>query len=176
MGSRLRVALPAAAAAVRICYRTSSQSAALQWCTPEQTTDGTHPFLYSQCQTIHARSMLPIQDTPAVRFSYDATQVVAFARERLPGAVDYDEWLHGAGLPAGAPAVASPLLDAVSAIGQAAPEPDLAAAWSADEWQVYLAGLQPPVPGRAARRAGQPVPTDGKRRPGDPPVVADGRA
>jgi leukotriene-A4 hydrolase len=73
MGSRLRIALPAATAAVRICYRTSSRSTALQWCTPEQTADGTHPFLYSQCQTIHARSMLPIQDTPAVRFSYEAT-------------------------------------------------------------------------------------------------------
>jgi aminopeptidase N len=401
MGSRLRIALPAGTAAVRICYRTSSQSTALQWCTPEQTADGTHPFLYSQCQTIHARSMLPIQDTPAVRFSYDATlrvpagltalmsassagraeggfrfvqrqaipayllalasgrlerreigprstvwaepsqlaaaawefadieqilataeellgpyawgradllvlppsypyggmenpqlifltptliagdrslvtvvaheiahawtgnlvtaasldhfwvnegftvfaereitarmtgrelaelqaavgradleadlrylagqpeltrlrldlrgidpdvasshvalekgylflraiaesagaerflgflrdflatfrfcsvtgeEVVAFARERLPGAVDYGEWLYGTGLPADAPAIASPLLDAVSAIGQAAPEPDVAATWSADEWQVYLAGLQPPVP------------------------------
>ena len=401
MGSRLRIALPAAAAAVRIRYRTSPCSTALQWCSPEQTADGTHPFLYSQCQTIHARSMLPVQDTPAVRFSYDAAlqvpagltalmsasaagpgergfrfeqrqaipayllalaagrlerreigprstvwaepsqlaaaawefagveqilataeklfgpyawaradllvlppsypyggmenpqlifltptliagdrslvtvlaheiahawtgnlvtaasldhfwvnegftifaeraittrmigrdltelraavgradleadlrylagqpeltrlrldlsgidpdvasshvalekgylflraiaesagaerflgflrdylaafrfgsvtgeEVVAFARERLPGAVDYDEWLYGSGLPAGAPAVSSPLLDAVVAIGQAAPEPDVAAAWSADEWQVYLAGLGPPVP------------------------------
>lgn len=72
MGSRPRIALPAATAAVRICYRTSSQSTALQWCTPGQTADGTDPFLYSQCQTIHARSMLPVQDTPAVRFSYDA--------------------------------------------------------------------------------------------------------
>jgi len=36
MGSRLRIALPAAAAAVRICYRTSSQSTALQWCTPSR--------------------------------------------------------------------------------------------------------------------------------------------
>ena len=403
MGSRLRIALPAAAATVRICYRTSPRSTALQWCTPEQTADGTHPFLYSQCQTIHARSMLPIQDTPAVRFSYDATlrvpagftalmsasragrdeggfrfvqqqtipayllalavgrlegreigprstvwaepsqlaaaawefaeveqmlvtaeqvlgpyawgradllvlppsypyggmenpelifltptliagdrslvtviahelahawtgnlvtaasldhfwvnegftvfaereitahmigrdltelraavgradleadlrylagrpeltrlrldlrgidpdvasshvalekgylflraiaesvgpgrflaflrgyltefrlrsvtgeEVVAYARERLPGAVDYDEWLHGTGLPADAPAIASPLLDAVRAAGQAAPDPDTAAAWSADEWQAYLAGLRPPVPGR----------------------------
>ena len=83
----------------------------------------------------------------AFRFcSVTGEEVVAFARERLPGAVDYDEWLHGTGLPADAPAVASPLLDAVGVIGQAAPEPDIAAAWSADEWQVYLAGLQPPVP------------------------------
>jgi len=72
MGSRLRIELPAAAAAVRIRYRTSPRSTALQWCSPEQTADGSHPFLYSQCQTIHARSMLPVQDTPAVRFSYDA--------------------------------------------------------------------------------------------------------
>ena len=42
--------------------------------------------------------------------------------------------------------MASPLLDAVRAIGQAAPGPAVAIAWSADEWQVYLAGLQPPVP------------------------------
>jgi aminopeptidase N len=401
MGSRLSITLPAAADTVRICYRTSPQSTALQWCTPEQTADGTHPFLYSQCQTIHARSMLPIQDTPGVRFSYDATlqvpagltalmsassaglgedgfrfsqrqpipayllalaagrlagrkigprstvwaepsqlaaaawefaeveqilataeellgpyawdladllvlppsypyggmenpqlifltptliagdrslvsvvaheiahawtgnlvtaaslehfwvnegftvfcereitarmagrdlaelqaavgrsdleadlrylsgqpeltrlrlslrgidpdvasshaalekgylflraiadsaglerflgflrdfltefrfrsvtseQVVAFARERLPGAVDYGEWLYGTGLPVGAPAVASPLLDAVTAIGQAAPAPAVATAWSADEWQVYLARLEPPAP------------------------------
>ncbi|HEX9032855.1 MAG TPA: M1 family metallopeptidase [Streptosporangiaceae bacterium] len=73
MGSRLRISLPAGTASVQIRYRTSPSSTALQWCTPEQTADGTHPFLYSQCQTIHARSMLPIQDTPAVRFSYDAT-------------------------------------------------------------------------------------------------------
>ncbi|HYA50303.1 MAG TPA: M1 family metallopeptidase, partial [Streptosporangiaceae bacterium] len=83
----------------------------------------------------------------AFRFrSVTGEQVVAFARERLPGAVDYDEWLRGTGLPADAPAVASPLLDAVRAVGQAAPGPDVAAAWSADEWQVYLAGLRPPVP------------------------------
>jgi leukotriene-A4 hydrolase len=83
----------------------------------------------------------------AFRFcSVTGEEVVAFAREQLPGAVDYDEWLHSTGLPAGTPAVASPLLDAVRAIGQAAPEPGAAAAWSVDEWQVYLAGLQPPVP------------------------------
>ena len=83
----------------------------------------------------------------AFRFrSVTGEEAVAFFRDRLPGAVDYDEWLHGTGLPAGAPAVTSPLLDAVRAVGQATPGPDVAAAWSADEWQVYLAGLEPPVP------------------------------
>ncbi len=83
----------------------------------------------------------------AFRFrSVTGEEAVAFFRDRLPGAVDYDEWLHGTGLPAGAPAVTSPLLDAVRAVGQATPGPDVAVAWSADEWQVYLAGLEPPVP------------------------------
>jgi leukotriene-A4 hydrolase len=83
----------------------------------------------------------------AFRFrSVTGEEAVAFFRGRLPGAVDYDEWLHGTGLPPGARAVTSPLLDAVRAVGQAAPGRDVAAAWSADEWQVYLAGLEPPVP------------------------------
>jgi leukotriene-A4 hydrolase len=88
-----------------------------------------------------------LRDLAAFRFcSVTGEEVVAFARKRLPDAVDYDEWLHGTGLPAATPTVSSSLLDAVNAIGQAAPEPDVAAAWSADEWQVYLARLQPPVP------------------------------
>jgi len=73
MGRRLRIDLPPGVASVRISYQTSPRSTALQWCTPEQTADGAHPFLYSQCQTIHARSLLPVQDTPAVRFTYQAT-------------------------------------------------------------------------------------------------------
>ena len=55
-----------------VSYMTSPGSTALCWMTPEQTDNGTLPYLFSQCQAIHARSMLPCQDTPMVRCPYTA--------------------------------------------------------------------------------------------------------
>ncbi|XP_059141199.1 leukotriene A-4 hydrolase-like [Physella acuta] len=57
---------------VSIKYATSSESTALQWLRPEQTAGKRHPYLFSQCQAIHARSLYPCQDTPLVKFSYTA--------------------------------------------------------------------------------------------------------
>lgn len=73
MGSRLEIALPEGADEVRIAYRTGPGAAGLQWLSPEQTAGKQHPFVYSQNQAINARSMVPLQDTPAVRFTYTAT-------------------------------------------------------------------------------------------------------
>ncbi|MGQ0385252.1 MAG: leukotriene A4 hydrolase C-terminal domain-containing protein [Gammaproteobacteria bacterium] len=56
---------------IRIAYRTSPEASALQWLEPAQTS-GAHPFLYSQGQSIHTRSWIPLQDTPGVRVSYSA--------------------------------------------------------------------------------------------------------
>ena len=60
-----------------IDLRTSPAAEALQWMTPQQTLGGEHPFLYSQCQAISARSIFPCQDTPAVRFTYAASVTVS---------------------------------------------------------------------------------------------------
>jgi aminopeptidase N len=72
LGARLEVALPAPTQKVNIRYQTSQSASALQWLAPAQTSDGTHPFLFSQCQAIHARSIVPLQDTPRRRIRYRA--------------------------------------------------------------------------------------------------------
>ena len=72
LGQALRVALPPGTTAVRIHYRTAPTAAALQWLAPAQTT-GPQPFLFTQSQAILARTWLPCQDSPGIRFTYEAT-------------------------------------------------------------------------------------------------------
>ncbi|CAH0764243.1 unnamed protein product [Diatraea saccharalis] len=76
-GSKLTITLPKQALVgeklkVRIKYATSPTASALQWLDPNQTSGKKHPYLFSQCQPIHARSIIPCQDSPAVKFTYDA--------------------------------------------------------------------------------------------------------
>lgn len=59
--------------AITIHYSTRPEAEALQWLEPAMTTGGESPFLYSLAQSIHARSWIPIQDTPAVRMTYSAS-------------------------------------------------------------------------------------------------------
>jgi leukotriene-A4 hydrolase len=57
---------------LNISYETSSTASALQWLDANLTLGKKYPYLFSQCQAIHARSIMPCQDTPAVKFTYEA--------------------------------------------------------------------------------------------------------
>ena len=78
LGSPLRIQLAPGCSWVRVHYSTSPLASGLQWLEPQQTAGKRHPFLYTQSQAIHARSWIPLQDTPAVRVTFRA-------RVRTPG-------------------------------------------------------------------------------------------
>jgi len=71
-GQALTITLSPASIKVRVYYRTTAESSGLQWLNAAQTSEKQQPFLFSQSQAIHARSWIPLQDTPALRVSYQA--------------------------------------------------------------------------------------------------------
>ncbi len=72
LGRRLRLELPRGARSVTVAYETAPDAAGLQWLAPEQTAGKRRPFLFSQCQAIHARGVVPCQDSAAARVTYEA--------------------------------------------------------------------------------------------------------
>lgn len=76
LGQRLRLQVPSGTLEVLVAYRTAPDAMALQWLDAAQTEGKAAPYLFSQCQQIHARTMVPCQDTPIVRVSYQAEVTV----------------------------------------------------------------------------------------------------
>jgi len=72
LGSALTVRLAPQDHSVVVAYRTTRGCEAMQWLAPEQTADGTDPFLFTQGESIFTRSWIPLQDSPGVRVTYDA--------------------------------------------------------------------------------------------------------
>ncbi|TXH98687.1 MAG: M1 family peptidase [Rheinheimera sp.] len=71
-GQPLTIQLQPDTQAVRVYYQTTPQASGLQWLTADQTSEKKQPFLFPQSQPVHARSWLPLQDTPAIRVTYQA--------------------------------------------------------------------------------------------------------
>ncbi len=72
MGQKLTIDAPQHPREVRIAYRTAPDASGLQWLSPAQTADKKMPFLFSQSEATHARSWIPLQDSPAIRFTWTA--------------------------------------------------------------------------------------------------------
>jgi len=74
---------------VEIIYETApgDECTAVQWLPPEQTAGKLHPYLFTQCQSTHCRSMVPCQDAPAVKVTYEANVTVPSPLVALMSAV-----------------------------------------------------------------------------------------
>lgn len=76
LGSALSIAMISGSARVDIFYKSGQNARALQWLTPQQTLGKTQPFLYTQSESIYARSWIPCPDGPGIRYTYDARVTV----------------------------------------------------------------------------------------------------
>jgi leukotriene-A4 hydrolase len=96
LGSPLTIHLLPGWDTVVVRYATLPHASGLQWLSPEQTAAKQYPFLFSQNQSIHARSWIPLQDSPGVRVTYDArVHAVGRLLVRMSAQRQSDEgWSH----------------------------------------------------------------------------------
>lgn len=72
MGQALKVKIDETTSKVNIYYTNSADAAAVQWLNPQQTAGRKYPFMFTQSEAILARTWIPCQDSPGIRFTYNA--------------------------------------------------------------------------------------------------------
>jgi len=75
-GKPLHITIEANTTKVNIYYSTTKDAVALQWLNPQQTADKKKPFVFSQGESIWSRTWIPCQDSPGIRFTYNAKVTV----------------------------------------------------------------------------------------------------
>lgn len=73
LGQSLHIDIDKKTKQVTVFYETTAETEALQWLNKQQTADQNYPFLFTQGQAILTRTWIPIQDSPQIRVSYEAT-------------------------------------------------------------------------------------------------------
>jgi leukotriene-A4 hydrolase len=72
LGSSIEIIIRPDTRKVHLHYSTNKGAMALQWLDSSFTSSHKFPFLFTQSQSIYARSWIPCQDGPGIRFSYTA--------------------------------------------------------------------------------------------------------
>ncbi|MEO5976701.1 MAG: M1 family metallopeptidase [Chryseolinea sp.] len=72
LGQALAILIHPDTKQVNINYETSPDAEAVQWLKPSQTAGKKEPFLFTQSEAILARSWIPCQDSPGIKFTYEA--------------------------------------------------------------------------------------------------------
>jgi len=75
-GQPLSVDIKPTTKKIHIFYSTSKNAPALQWLNPNQTAGKKFPYLFTQSEAILARTWIPCQDSPSIRFTYNADVTV----------------------------------------------------------------------------------------------------
>ncbi|MFC4476532.1 hydrolase/aminopeptidase [Flavobacterium chungangensis] len=75
-GKPLHITIDSNTTKVNIYYNTTKDAVALQWLKPEQTADKKKPFVFSQGESVWSRTWIPCQDSPGIRFTYNAKVTV----------------------------------------------------------------------------------------------------
>lgn len=102
LGSKLIISIPSESKLkVAINYSTTKECTALQFLDKEATDGKVAPYLFCQCQAIHARSLFPCFDTPAVKAPYKliATSPYFTLLSGLPVLVEGPRYVYNQPIP-----------------------------------------------------------------------------
>ncbi len=72
MGRKLEITISQSTTRINIYYASRPEAVALQWLSPQQTADKKSPYLFTQSEPCLARTWIPTQDSPGIRFTYNA--------------------------------------------------------------------------------------------------------